>query len=578
VIAKILICAGLVFMAQPWAGRLQAQVPPMLNYQGRVVAGGTNFNGLGQFKFALVDGAGAMTLWSNDGTSAAGSQPAAAVPVAVGQGLYSVALGDSSVTNMTALPESVFLHNDVRLRVWFNDGVHGFELLSPDQRISAVGYAMLAATVPDGSITANKLAAPLSAQVADLSSRVAALSAQLSADHVLSAQPGGSMPSGMVAASTDSADPTLLGLGYQLFATLPAAAWVSSSAATAPPPALGQSGIWAANQLLVWGGRLGSEGDLNSGAAYRPDLDRWQPISTINAPAPREGQSAVWSGSELIVWGGTASGAYVSTGGRYDPSTGTWMATSVTGAPSPRTGQAAVWTGTQMLVWGGHNNSGVLADGALYAPPTDQWTPMTPASPLSARTGTVVVWTGHSAILWGGQDENGPLNSGAVLTFDGQGRPRSWTMIASAGAPGPRTGETAVWTGTQMLVWGGRGNGALFDDGAAFDPAANAWSPISTTNAPAARSGQAGVWTGAEMLIFGGQTALGTVADAAAYNPATNTWRPISGSGNSQARSQAAAVWSGTEFMAFGGLSNGTPVPSLQRLNPQPTWYLYRSP
>lgn len=136
----------------------RAQVPQMINYQGRVVVGTTNFNGSGQFKFALVDSAGATTYWSNDGTSTAGSAPAAAVTLPVSQGLYSVMLGSSDLSNMTAIPPAVFNHSDVRLRVWFNDGSHGFQLLSPDQRIASVGYAVMAGTVPDGSITSDKIA------------------------------------------------------------------------------------------------------------------------------------------------------------------------------------------------------------------------------------------------------------------------------------------------------------------------------------------------------------------------------------------------------------------------------------
>ncbi len=37
-------------------GSLSAQVPGIMNYQGRVAVNGTNFTGTGQFKFALVDG------------------------------------------------------------------------------------------------------------------------------------------------------------------------------------------------------------------------------------------------------------------------------------------------------------------------------------------------------------------------------------------------------------------------------------------------------------------------------------------------------------------------------------------
>jgi hypothetical protein len=137
---------------------LSAEVPQLINYQGRVAVGGTNFQGSGQFKFALVNGTATTSFWSNNGSSAAGSEPSAAVPLSVAQGLYSVALGDLTLPNMTAVPYWVFTNSDVRLRIWFNDGVSGSQLLTPDQRITSVGYAMMAANVPNGSITTEKLA------------------------------------------------------------------------------------------------------------------------------------------------------------------------------------------------------------------------------------------------------------------------------------------------------------------------------------------------------------------------------------------------------------------------------------
>ena len=140
---------------------LHAQVPQLINYQGRVAVGTVNFDGSGQFKFALVNGDGTTTYWSNDGTSTAGSQPANAVTLTVTKGLYSVLLGDATLPNMTVVPATVFANADVRLRVWFNDGTIGTQLFTPDQRIAAAGYAMIAAsaqTVPDGSITATKMA------------------------------------------------------------------------------------------------------------------------------------------------------------------------------------------------------------------------------------------------------------------------------------------------------------------------------------------------------------------------------------------------------------------------------------
>ncbi len=148
-----LLSLGLASLAAVTAS---AQVPTMISYQGRVLMNNTNFGGTGQFKFALVQGAGPTLLWKND-ASAGNTEPGAAVSLPVANGLVMTTLGDSAIANMTALPPSAFANSDVRLRVWFNGGA-GFQQLTPDQRIVSVGYALMANTVPDGSITAAKLA------------------------------------------------------------------------------------------------------------------------------------------------------------------------------------------------------------------------------------------------------------------------------------------------------------------------------------------------------------------------------------------------------------------------------------
>ncbi len=133
-----------------------AQVPQLINYQGRITVGGTNYDATGLFKFALVNTAGTVNYWANDGTGS--GQPATGVSLAVSKGLYAVLLGDTTVSGMTtAIGASVFANSDVRLRVWFSDG-SGYQQLTPDQRLAAVGYALVASTVSDGAITAAKLA------------------------------------------------------------------------------------------------------------------------------------------------------------------------------------------------------------------------------------------------------------------------------------------------------------------------------------------------------------------------------------------------------------------------------------
>ena len=146
------------------SGTAAAQVPSMIHFQGRVAVSGVAFNGVGAaFRFALVDTTGSTTYWSNDGTSVGGGPPTAAVTLAVSKGLYSVLLGDVSLPNMTPVPATVFANPDVRLRVWFDDGTHGSQLLAPDQRVAPVGYALVASTaavaqsVAPGAITAGSL-------------------------------------------------------------------------------------------------------------------------------------------------------------------------------------------------------------------------------------------------------------------------------------------------------------------------------------------------------------------------------------------------------------------------------------
>ena len=134
---------------------IQAQVPGIITYQGRVTSHDTNFTGQGQFKFALVAPFGLNALWSQDGKDI----PITTVSIPVINGLFSVALGDTSIPGMEkAIPTSVFGSAHVYLRIWFNDGLSGLAQLKPDQRLTSVGYALRAASVVDGAITSDAIA------------------------------------------------------------------------------------------------------------------------------------------------------------------------------------------------------------------------------------------------------------------------------------------------------------------------------------------------------------------------------------------------------------------------------------
>lgn len=103
------------------------------------------------------------------------------------------------------------------------------------------------------------------------------------------------------------------------------------------------------------------------------------------------------------------------------------------------------------------------------------------------------------------------------------------------GAEG-RFGASGVWTGSEVLVWGGLWYPSFFfgpnryrRSGNGFDPATDTWRPI--PKAPiSGRYRHLAAWTGSEMLVWGGFTEHwrpGRDPEGAAYNPRTDRWRTM---------------------------------------------------
>jgi parallel beta helix pectate lyase-like protein len=130
---RILICTGCLLLCLLFS--VNAEELVMFNYQGRVKVQGFAFDGNGQFKFAIINNNGSKTLWSNDLSSIDGGEPFNHIEIAVINGVFDTMIGDPDL-GMEAINSSVFNHpNKIRLRIWFNDGTHGFQRLLPDKRI-----------------------------------------------------------------------------------------------------------------------------------------------------------------------------------------------------------------------------------------------------------------------------------------------------------------------------------------------------------------------------------------------------------------------------------------------------------
>jgi hypothetical protein len=190
-----------------------------------------------------------------------------------------------------------------------------------------------------------------------------------------------------------------------------------------------------------------------------------------------------------------------------------WAPISVINVPTARTAQSAVFTridGTdQMIVWGGQDSSRTpFADtGGLWKRSTNIWTATTTTNAPSGREGQPAVWTGHEMIIWGGDDGVNFLNTG------GRYDPVQdvWRATSLNGAPEGRFGHSFIWTGDRLIVWGGAiGFGGDVNTGAIYDPVTDTWSPTTTVGAPTARDGHASIWTGSQMLVWG-ESAMATM-------------------------------------------------------------------
>jgi hypothetical protein len=191
---------------------------------------------------------------------------------------------------------------------------------------------------------------------------------------------------------------------------------------------------------------------------------------------------------------------------------------------------------------------------------------------LSDRFGVSTVWTGSEMLIWGGND-GGDLDDGGRYnpTSDTWGTP-----ITTTSAPSARYGASAVWTGSEMLIWGGWVGSGTTNTGKRYNPGTNTWGAnITTSGAPSARLRASTVWTGTEMIIWGGEPASwGVTNTGGRYTAGTNTWGTApTTSGAPSARNCAATAWTGTEMLVWGGYDGTSEINTGGRYNPTTdTW------
>lgn len=482
-----------------------------------------------------------VTYWSHDGSSVGGAEPSTAVAMAVTKGLFTVVLGDTLIPNMGALPPSVFNRPDVRLRIWFSNGKEPFVQLTPDQRISSVGYALFAANVQDGAISASKIA-PNSI---DTDKLAASVRTRLDGP-----------PTGGVILSEDPAATTLLSTGYSRMsgARVVREEWQQFLAETdfnfGSGPAQPIKAVWSGSEAIFLTS-MNPNGVI--GTRYNPASNTWKDITTNNYPIGLEfgTPEALWTGSRLLAFTGGPEGIR---GGQYDPASDTWTPLSTSKAPQwDSFGGRWVWTGTELMMFS-TGAEGVKA--ARYNPTTDVWTSI-PTNGLPPMDGSpYALWTGAEVLLIG-------RGTDVPSTVGGRYKPgaSTWSAMSTNNAPpldfgGGGYRSTVIWTGKELLALGlGVGGGSEFSGGR-YSPIANVWTPMNTNGAPILSPYPQAVWTGSALLIWNNASASpGTTS--ARYRPDTDSWAPINryAPSISSLPSESHVLWTGTEMLV--GFASG---------------------
>lgn len=288
-------------------------------------------------------------------------------------------------------------------------------------------------------------------------------------------------------------------------------------AASPLSPRQGAVGTWTGEELIVVGGDAQPPCPptadctyepefLADGAAYDPDTDTWRRIADV--PEPVAGAVAAWNGEEVIVVDGDTTHA-------YDPAGDSW---STLGELPEGDGDPALVSGSGTLAYVSYDQPGRTerpSSDALLDLEMGEWSPL-PSDPFGESYDRSLAWDGERwwllsmavenhggayrgtpsrvAVLengdWRVVDEDTPdLTYGQGWYWDGEQlvvpgteeiptrafdiETETWSELAPpgpircpaavlpfapAGAPAcPQLADptVAVWTGTQVLLWGG---------------------------------------------------------------------------------------------------------------------------
>jgi len=277
---------------------------------------------------------------------------------------------------------------------------------------------------------------------------------------------------------------------------------------------------WTGSELMLWA----SKADL--GFAYNPETATWRQLAASPRPAVY-GTASAWTDDEVIVYWGNESPSVSA----YDRQTDTWR--SLTDAPITSVFSADIlWNGTEVLLITERRV-------AVYHLELDAWE-VVAVPPTRLGRSREIAWTGAELFVWPTETSRSTKRGLAYNPIEDTWRtlpdPPAWPAMPDA-----------VWTGEELIVWGGLPGSAVVDyseraAGSAYDPSTDAWTAMpEPLPEPESYEGNLGsqtlMWTGTELIVSTGHlgTGLGTAESLLlSYQPRNETWEllgisPVSG-------------------------------------------------
>lgn len=345
--------------------------------------------------------------------------------------------------------------------------------------------------------------------------------------------------------------------------------WMGISTVNAPNNST-DGAVWTGERMVVWGD------SFKSLKEYNPSNNHWRALPSYYAPRPGANYVSGYVDGKLICWGGLLN----SQGWVYDFEKEIWSEIENRYAPSQRQNAYAVSMGDKFFVWGGlkvemlngQAYSERMTDGGVFDVKSNQWVTIHASPDISPRYESSIVWTGSKVIIWGGyvEKENGEMvitNTGII--FDP--KTMTWTSLPMDGDPSPRHYHTALWTGTQMIIWGGendpRATYSGLKDGGVFDFESFSWKSITAPQFSVGNRFQQAVWTGHLMLVWGGQDTTNASSSTIGkdsmsfFDPSNNIWSKKDRLMGPESHMDTLSFWTGAEMIVWGPKGGGVFYP-----------------